>query len=105
MDAAARVGGSDVVEGRGDLIRRGRRREGGAEDWSAVMLERRTALEFLSSEAEFGSESSLLWAAAFVVTIARIQDHTGCTASEAAGLIFERRAARAAKAEAPRLAA
>ncbi len=42
MDAAARVGGSDVVAGRGDLIRRGRAREGGGDD-------RRTALEFLSS--------------------------------------------------------
>jgi hypothetical protein len=28
MSAAARVGGSDVVAGRGDLIRRGRWREG-----------------------------------------------------------------------------
>jgi hypothetical protein len=43
MDAAARVGGSDAVAGRGDLIRGGRGREGGA-------LERRTALESLSSE-------------------------------------------------------
>jgi hypothetical protein len=48
MDAAARVGGSDVVAGRGDLIRGGRRRER-SEDWSAAMLERRTALESLSS--------------------------------------------------------
>lgn len=77
--------------------------------WASHLAGSRHAIHaansFVKHESEFGPESSLLWAAAFVVTIARIQDHTGCTASEAAGLIFERRAARAAKAEAPRLAA
>jgi hypothetical protein len=50
MSAAVRVGDRDVVAGRGDLIRRGRGREGEeVEDWSAAMLDRRTVLEFLSS--------------------------------------------------------
>jgi hypothetical protein len=64
-----------------------------------------TANSFVKHEAEFGPESSVLWAAAFVVTIARIQDQTGCIAGDAAALIFERRAARAAKADPARLAA
>ncbi len=37
MDAAARVGGSDVVAGRGDLIRGGRGREGGGDDRREVV--------------------------------------------------------------------
>ncbi len=41
MNAAARVDGSDVVAGRGDLIREGRGREGGDD--------RREAVEFPSS--------------------------------------------------------
>jgi hypothetical protein len=50
MNAAARVGGSDVVAGRGDLIREGRGRGGeGAEDWRFAMLDRRSALDSLSS--------------------------------------------------------
>jgi hypothetical protein len=40
MNAAVRVGGSDVVAGRGDLLRGGRGREGRG-------LERRTALRVL----------------------------------------------------------
>jgi len=40
-DPAARVGGSDVVAGRGDLIRGGRGREG---------ADRREALEFASAD-------------------------------------------------------
>jgi hypothetical protein len=79
------------------------------EGWASHLAGSRHAVHaansFVKHESEFGPESSLLWASAFVVTIARIQDQSGCIACDAAALIFERRAARAAKADPARLAA
>ncbi len=56
-----------------------------------------TANSFAKHEAEFGAEGTLLWGCAFVATIARMTDQ-GMDSNDAARLIHERRAARAAKA-------
>lgn len=74
--------------------------EGWARHLAASRHAIHTANSFAKHEAEFGGEGSLLWAAAFVATIARIQDQSALGSNDAAALIHERRAARARKATA-----